>query len=239
LPQKRLLHQRFVMYYEEPPTVLPDYVLKPLPPHYFNWTFTYRRSSDIHSNQYGDLRFIPHSLDRQIKGKYEDEENLENFHGINITGKSIMVAWFASHQNPKGIPRDEYVRELQKYVRVDVYGKLGNFTCPIAFLNYESDACNEILKKDYLFYLSFENSICPEYVTEKLFRPLRAGAVPILMGGAHYSQYAPPHSYIKALDYKSPKELADYLVQLEKNRKLYARYFEWRKYFKVETVPND
>ena len=238
LPKHRLAHQRYVMFYTDPPTFLPKSVLYPIAPHFFNWTFTYRRISDIHSNQYGDLRFIPRSLDREIKGRYEDEENLENFHGINITGKSIMVAWFASHQRPESIPRDYYVRELQKYVRVDVYGQQGNFTCPISF-NYESDSCDGILKKDYLFYLSFENSMCPEYVTEKLFRPLRAGAVPVVMGGAHYSQYAPPHSYIQALDYKSPKELADYLIHLEKNRKLYAHYFEWRKHFKVETRPDD
>ena len=209
-------------------------MLSPIPPHFFNWTFNYRRISDIHSSKSGDLRFIPYSLNRELKGKYEDEENLENFHGINITGKSIMVAWFVSNQHPEGIPREDYVHELQKYVRVDVYGRRGNFTCPISF-NFESAACDRILKQNYLFYLSFENSICPEYVTEKLFRPLRAGAVPIVMGGAHYSQYAPPHSYIKALDYKSPKELADYLIQLERNRKLYAHYFEWRKYFKVDS----
>ena len=238
LPQHRFPHQRYVMFYGEPPPFMHTDWLSPLPPHFFNWTFTYRRISDIHSNQYGDLRFIPHSLDREIKGKYEDEENLDNFHGINVTGKRIMAAWFNSHKRPIGIPREDYVRELQKYIRVDVYGKQGNFTCPLG-LNYESDACDGILKKDYLFYLSFENSICPEYVTEKLFRPLRAGAVPVVLGGAHYSQYAPPHSYIKALDYKSPRELAEYLIQLDKNRKLYARYFEWRKYFAVETRPDD
>jgi len=60
-----------------------------------------------------------------------------------------------------------------------------------------------------------------------------------VLGGAHYSQFAPPHSYINALDYKSPKELADYLITLEKNRRLYARYFEWRKFFKVESRPDD
>jgi Fucosyltransferase, N-terminal len=88
LPQQRFPHQRYIMYHTGPPTFLPNRVLNPIPPHFFNWTFTPRRISDIHSSKSGDLRFIPHSLDRELKGKYEDEENLENFHGINITGKS-------------------------------------------------------------------------------------------------------------------------------------------------------
>jgi Glycosyltransferase family 10 (fucosyltransferase) C-term len=81
--------------------------------------------------------------------------------------------------------------------------------------------------------LSFQNSFCPDYVTEKLFRPLRTAVVPIVFGGVPYSRFAPPHSYINALDYESPKQLADYLITLEKNRKLYAHYFEWRRHFRV------
>jgi len=91
----------------------------------------------------------------------------------------------------------------------------------------------------YKFYLAFENSLCPDYVTEKFYRALDKEVVPIVYGGADYSDYAPSHSYINIADFKSPKELADYLQLLDKNDALYLKYFEWRKDWEVVRRPLD
>ena len=48
------------------------------------------------------------------------------------------------------------------------------------------------------------------------------------MGGANYKEMAPPHSYIDVNDFKSIKDLADYLIRLSKNRKEYNAYFKWK-----------
>jgi hypothetical protein len=53
-------------------------------------------------------------------------------------------------------------------------------------------------------------------VTEKFFKILGQDLVPIVYGGADYTQHAPAHSYIDALKYK-PKELAAYLQLLITN----------------------
>lgn len=51
-----------------------------------------------------------------------------------------------------------------RYVSVDVYGACGKLAC------LRSDAkCFKLLSSDYKFYLSFENSNCDYYITEKLF----------------------------------------------------------------------
>lgn len=57
--------------------------------------------------------------------------------------------------------------------------------------------------------------------------------VPIVYGGANYSVFAPPGSYIDALDYDSPKELVDHLKTLMQNPREYAKYFRWKKYYKI------
>ena len=52
--------------------------------------------------------------------------------------------------------------------------------------------------------------------------------VPIVYGGANYSQYFPSHSYIDIRDYASPKHLAIYLTFLLENPEKYNEYFHWK-----------
>ena len=61
-----------------------------------------------------------------------------------------------------------------------------------------------MLERDYKFYLSFENSICPDYVTEKFYNPLLFTTVPIVYGGANYEAIgAPRNSYIDVRNFTS------------------------------------
>ena len=48
---------------------------------------------------------------------------------------------------------------------MDVYGGCGTKRC----LRSEFDRCRSLLNKDYKFYLSFENSNCDYYITEKFY----------------------------------------------------------------------
>lgn len=50
------------------------------------------------------------------------------------------------------------------------------------------------------------------------------------MGAApeDYRRAAPPHSFIHVDDFESPKDLADYLLKLDKDDKLYNEYFAWK-----------
>ena len=93
----------------------------------------------------------------------------------------------------------------------------------------------------YKFYMAFENSLyCKDYITEKLFfNSLTMGAVPVVFGAtkSDYEAVAPPRSFIFAEDFKTPKELVDYLNYLDKNISAYKEYFKWRS-MKVEDLPN-
>jgi alpha-1,3-fucosyltransferase len=88
-----------------------------------------------------------------------------------------------------------------------------------------------MLGETYYFYAAFENSLYPDYVSEKFFRTIQLGIVPVVLGGSNYSYFAPPKSYIDVNDFKSTEELAKYLKYLIENPKEYLKYFWWRDLF--------
>ncbi|XP_054719863.1 alpha-(1,3)-fucosyltransferase C-like [Uloborus diversus] len=204
LPAYRNKNQVWILVHHESPHHTPD-VLKYLNG-LFNWTATYRSDSDI------GLTPVAKRL------KHADSK------AVNYArGKKRMVAWLVSNCKTPS-KRELFVKELQKSILVDIYGKCGKLSCfPV-----QSEECYEKLGKMYRFYLSFENSICKDYVTEKFFNILHTNMIPVVMGGANYSAIAPPSSYIDALSFKSPKELAQFLLNVAKDEKKFNSYFAWK-----------
>ena len=82
-----------------------------------------------------------------------------------------------------------------------------------------------MVEENYKFYLSFENSLCKDYFTEKLFRMMKYDIVPIVYGKGYESNGLPPTSYIDVLDFESVASLADYLTYLDNNDTAYNEYF--------------
>ena len=56
------------------------------------------------------------------------------------------------------------IQELRKWIPVDQYGKCSANEC--------DDTCYGNLGAQYKFYLSFENSLCKDYITEKFWNAL-------------------------------------------------------------------
>lgn len=179
-----------------------------------NWTVSHRADSDI--TNYGS--FI------------ERPEPLESLPGPIPMNRSRSVYWLVSNCRTPS-KRETYVRELSKYIDVDIYGGCGTKKC----VPKMSPQCYDKLASQYYFYLAFENSICKDYVTEKLHFAFQRPVVPIVLGGAdeYYYKIAPPHSLINALDYQ-PRELAAYLHTIINSPAEYLKFFEWRKKYKYE-----
>ena len=81
------------------------------------------------------------------------------------------------------------------------------------------------------FYLAFESwSTRSDYITEKFWRTLSHGAIPVVIGPKRedYERIAPPHSFIYVEDYENAESLARYLKYVGENQNEYAKYHRWR-----------
>ncbi|XP_043488050.1 alpha-(1,3)-fucosyltransferase 10 [Polistes fuscatus] len=126
--------------------------------------------------------------------------------------------------------RDSYILELMKYIKIDSYGLCINNArlderLKSNYLNkLNSDEFLSFVAK-YKFTLAFENAVCNDYITEKLWRPLVVGSVPIYYGSPTFKDWLPNNmSAISVLDFDKPKELADFLLNLLNNDIEYERY---------------
>ena len=95
--------------------------------------------------------------------------------------------------------------------------------------------CQNLTLLTSKFYLSFESQSCTDYITEKFWRTLALGAIPIVSGPQpeNFRRVAPPNSFIHVSDYQSNEDLAAKLKSIGTNRKLYGLYHAWRRYYDV------
>ncbi|XP_032783908.2 alpha-(1,3)-fucosyltransferase C [Daphnia magna] len=228
----RRKHQRLVFLTQESPTTLP-YIQYHLVGNLFNWTMSYKLNSDV-LLLYGRIRPGPKAPNTLADThKMMEEMHLPPARNY-AANKTRQVVWMASHCNTKSL-RETYVRELSKFISVDVYGGCGNFSCDRNGTHWLSHPkCYDKLEGEYKFYLSFENSICTDYATEKFFEIMKRRIIPVVYGGANYSVLAPHHSYINVLDFETPEKLAQYLRFLDENDMFYNEYFWWKEHYQVE-----
>jgi hypothetical protein len=178
VPNYHLTDQKWVLLNHEPPKNCPPIeYLEPFGGH-INWTLSYRYDSDIFS-PYGEI----FKCDKNLKTKYRFDE------------KKKSIAWFVSECYSES-NRELYVKELQKYIDVDIFGKCGQLKCS------KDKKCYEMIAKNYKFYLAFENSVsfliilllsifsflynlvfpqqlCKDYVTEKFYRTVNYDIIPV------------------------------------------------------------
>lgn len=137
------------------------------------------------------------------------------------------VVWIASKCATSN-NRYDYVKELMKYIGVKSYGKcLHNADVPDGS-SYDIEAAKAISR--HKFHLSFENSNCDYYVTEKLTRTFELGVIPVIMGASQIQEYLPSNqSAILVNDFFSPKELAQRLHEINSNDALFESYLAYKK----------
>ena len=142
------------------------------------------------------------------------------------------MAWYVSKQCTDS-HRLKYVRDLAQHIDIDIYSVHdidGLMTVG------EHISINQ-LRDNYMFFLAFEEALCKDYITEKIWKAYEADVVPIVFGAANYVSILPPNSYIDVRDFSSPEALASHLRQLGEHQEMYRRYFEWRQQYTIHRTP--
>ena len=216
LPTRYRRDQKWVLMIREPNSFFYPQQLKLLDDK-FNLSMTFQSDSDV---------VIPYGRYWKLSPSEREKASTVDY----ITGKSKMVAWLVSNCITSS-RREDYVRELQKYIQVDVYGGCGSLKASVN----GSRKFLQILKTQYKFYIAFENSDCDDYVTEKFWDSLSKGMIPIVRGQrVNYQRIAPPNSFVDADIFDSPEQLAKYLKEVSSNVDLLKKYHNWREEYAAE-----
>ncbi|EPY86311.1 galactoside 3(4)-L-fucosyltransferase [Camelus ferus] len=208
-PSPRPPGQRWVWYSMESPSNSPQ--LKTLDG-YFNLTMSYHRDSDI---------FMPYGWLEPWPG--QPVEAL-----VNVSAKTKLVAWVVSNWRADSV-RVRHYQTLQAHLQVGVYGRRHK-PRPRQVMTQQLS--------QYEFYLAFENSLHPDYITEKLWKSaLQAWAEPAVLGPSrsNYEEFLPPEAFIHVDDFKSPKDLAQHLLALDRDPARYLSHFRWREMLRPQS----
>ncbi|RNA06946.1 alpha-(1-3)-fucosyltransferase 4 [Brachionus plicatilis] len=197
----------------------------------FNWTMSYRTDSEISDCSYGCIY-------RKIN---KDEENFYQKVKKYFDFKRNSAVWFVSNCESKF--RISFAKSLREYFPVEIFG-----ACSVYFRSFfdrlfgESKKCTRDSGCEYeklisnKFYLSFESKNCSNYLTEKVWKMLHIGIIPVVIQPSKqfYELNLPPNSFIHAQDFNfEPEKLATYLEFVSNDFDAFYSYLKWKLDYQV------
>lgn len=76
----------------------------------------------------------------------------------------------------------------------------------------------------YKFTFALENTVCPGYVTEKIFDAMFAGTVPVYLGAPDITDFVPKECFVDMRDFKNYGDLEKYLDGMAEEE--YEKYIQ-------------
>lgn len=146
-------------------------------------------------------------------------------------GDNIVVAFISNCESMND--REAYLEELMKFIDVHSYGaclRTKNLNESETSVWHDLEHKREVQGR-YMFTLAFENANEDDWVTEKLFDPLRAGSIPVYMGANNVDNYLPcvnASCIIEVRKFVNPKDLASHLLHVSQNENMFDALHAWR-----------
>jgi hypothetical protein len=178
----------------------------------FDLTMTYRLDADVVTT-YADVGGTTADLARALRTPPRPKPR-----------ENLAAMFISSTANQSG--RLEYAAQLMRHLDVHSYGQV----LQNRRLGVDRGRPSKLdLIASYHFTLAFENAVAEDYVTEKLFDPLIAGSVPVYLGAPNVERFLPgDRCLINTADFREPRELADYLLHLQRDQPAYTEYLAWK-----------
>lgn len=228
LPSQRLTTQRWIYRQDAP------YDALTVEDHFhgvpFNWTWSHRRDSDIISSR-GYFEYKPKAASAKA------ELNLVSSRTFQVwRNKRRMIMLWQDTNCETPIP---FIEALKGVIDVDVFGKCGKSICtkaPVMQIDDEiarDDSCFKSAAKDYLFMMPVESNNCTDLLTHKVLQALDANIIPVALSASNYSALSPPKSIIRGDQFKSAKDLADFLNDVGTDFNKYKEYFDWKRRYGI------
>ena len=204
---------------------------------HFNHTSTFRHASDLpltllHLDSVAKLTSETHLVPLAEKNALMATEGL------------APVAYVQTNcDNP--MKRDDLVEAMmQAGLKVDAMGPcLKNKDLPEGLSDPGRHKSEDFLRflARYKFVIAVENAVCEDYVTEKVWRALEVGVVPIYFGAPNVREYLPnDKSAVFPSDFKSVAELVEFIKDLNVNDEKYREYLSHKpSYSKGRLVENE
>ena len=222
LVKNRNLNQIWTIYKDEHNMLNSKYdVIK------FNWTMSFYSEADVSYCSFGCLNLHHSSM---------NEDELEHLALIEFSKRQNSALWFVSNCYSK--LRLKYGGELANYFPLKIIGDCESYVRKYVHHSNEifqeckrSTDCEIDLQMTNKFYLAFESVNCSDYITEKFWRSLAFGLIPIVFQPSKesYNRVAPVDSFIHAQDFDYDMEkLANYLLKISSNFRLYLKYVKWK-----------
>ncbi len=133
-------------------------------------------------------------------------------------GKSKFCAFLFS--NPACKERIEFCKKLRSYKKVDCPGEVLN-NMPRLAVSWRGEVA---FFREYKFSIAFENLSTVHYTTEKIFRPLLVGCIPIYWGNPRVAEHFNSEAFINCHDYDDFDQVVKRVIEVDNDDALYQKY---------------
>ena len=183
-----------------------------LKPKIFDWTFS-QYPTDERNMSAMALKF-------KFAVMYPDVARKYNCRDLRNEPKTKFCHFV--QRNTHAIERNEFVKKLMRYKRIDCLGPaLNNMPQVLPYTDGFEDL--EVLK-DYKFGIAFENHSRNDYTSEKIFRSYLAGSIPIYWGDRKITNQLNPAAFINCHEFANFDEVIAHVIEVDNDSDLYQRY---------------